>query len=123
MASIFIVEDELSLLDLYKMVLEAFGFDVMDLAKNGEEAVEKFKSFSKKPDLIIMDYRMPVKNGIEATKEILQINNDIKIVFASADLTVENYARSIGAISFKKKPFNNEKLISNIKKALNITIN
>lgn len=105
------------------MVLEAFGFDVMDMAKNGEEAVEKFKSFSKKPDLILMDYRMPIKNGIEATKEILQIKNDIKIVFVSADSTIKNYARSIGAITFKNKPFNNEKLINNIKKALSIPIN
>ena len=82
------------------MVLKAYGFKVMGMAKNGEEAVEKYKNFNPKPDIIIMDHRMPIKNGIEATKEILQINDDVKVIFASADLSVEKFARSIGAISF-----------------------
>ena len=56
------------------MVLEAYGYSVIGKAKNGQEAVDMYRSFSNKPDVIIMDHRMPVKDGIEATKEILQIN-------------------------------------------------
>ncbi len=72
--SIFLVEDELSVLKLYKLVLEVHGFNVIGMAKNGAEAVEMYKTFNKKPDIIIMDHRMPIKNGIEASREILQIN-------------------------------------------------
>ena len=47
------------------MMLTTFGFKVVDKASNGKEAIEKFVSFSNKPDLILMDHRMPVKNGID----------------------------------------------------------
>ena len=73
---------------------------------------------TSKPDIIIMDHRMPVKDGIEATKEILQMNPKAKIIFASADNSVKEYAQMIGVISFKNKPFSNELLIKNIEKAL-----
>jgi YesN/AraC family two-component response regulator len=100
------------------MLLSAYGFDVIGTAKNGEEAVEMYEKFSVKPDIIIMDHRMPIKNGIEASKEILQINKNAKIIFASADTTIKEIANSIGVFSFKEKPFDNQKLIRNIKKAL-----
>ena len=100
------------------MVLEAYGYSVIGKAKNGQEAVDMYRSFSNKPDVIIMDHRMPVKDGIEATKEILQINPKAKIIFASADNSVKEYAQMIGVISFINKPFSNELLIKNIEKAL-----
>lgn len=100
------------------MVLEAYGFNVIGVAKNGEEAVEMYKNFNPKPDIIIMDHRMPIKSGIEASIEILQINKDAKIILASADDSVKEYAKSIGALCFKNKPFSNKKLIKNIYKAL-----
>jgi len=40
-----------------------------------------FKSFSKGPDIILIDYRMPIKNGIETIKAILQFNNSSRIKF------------------------------------------
>lgn len=111
----------MSVLDLYNMLLEAYGFKVIGMAKNGEEAVEMYKTFNQKPDLIIMDHRMPIKSGIEASIEILQINRNAKIIFASADDSVKEYAQSIGALCFKSKPFSNEKLIKNIYKALQLS--
>ena len=100
------------------MLLSAYGFDVIGTAKNGEEAVEMYENFSVKPDIIIMDYRMPIKNGIEASKDILQINKNAKIIFASADTSVKEIANSIGVVSFKTKPFSNQKLLDNINKIL-----
>ena len=75
-----------------------------------------FKSFSDKPKVILMDYRMPIKNGIETSKEILQIDNGVKIIFASADSSIKEEAYSIGVFSFKDKSFTIEQLINNIKK-------
>lgn len=115
-----IAEDELSIQRIYKILLTSSGFDVIGMAKNGEEAVNMYKSFLKKPDIIIMDHRMPLKDGIEATREILQIDKNAKIIFASADITVEKLAISSGALSFKIKPFDNDCLINNIKKTLGI---
>jgi len=84
----------------------------------GEEAVSLYKQFVEKPSVIIMDHRMPVKNGIDALKEILNINDHAIVIFASADASVKKEALSLGAHSFKQKPFDIEYLISNIKKAL-----
>ncbi|GAF94965.1 unnamed protein product, partial [marine sediment metagenome] len=116
--SILIVEDDLSLQRLYGMILENAGFQIIGSANNGEDAIKMYKSFSLKPEIILMDHRMPIKNGIEATIEILQINNSSKIIFASADNSVKKKALSIGATSFLEKPFELNTLISEIDKAL-----
>ena len=60
---------------------------------------------------------MPIKNGIDPSKEILQIDNGVKIIFASADSSIKEEAYSIGIFSFKNKPFTIDQLINNIKKA------
>ena len=60
---------------------------------------------------------MPIKSGIEVSKEILQIDPNIKIIFISADITIKEEAFSIGAFSFWDKPFLIESLIEDIKKA------
>jgi two-component system chemotaxis response regulator CheY len=103
---------------LYEELLEAYGFEVVGVAKNGEEAVTKYKSFSIKPDVIIMDHRMPIKTGIEAMEEILAFDKNAKIIFASADETVKQVALSIGALIFEEKPFDNKTLIEDINQLL-----
>ena len=114
----FIVEDEPLLCFFYKEILEEIGYDVAGIAKNGEEAVSMYKQFVKKPSITIMDHRMPVKNGIDALKEILQFDNNARVIIASADTSVKQKALSLGAYSFKQKPFDIDYLLSNIKKAL-----
>jgi len=95
------------------------GYRVIGEAKNGKEAVSLFNSFPKKPDIVLMDYRMPIKNGIEATKQILKINNKSKIIFTSADNSIKREALSIGARSFLDKPYSITNLITEIKKVYN----
>ena len=75
-----------------------------------------FRSFKEKPDIIILDYRMPIKNGIDALKEILQIDNNSRIIFASADKTIKEEVYSYGAIEFLDKPFTVEPLAWAIRK-------
>lgn len=117
---ILVVEDDLSILQLYKMMLEIEGFDTYS-ANNGEKAVNMFKSFSEKINIILMDHRMPIKNGIDAAKEILAIDYNAKIIFLSVDSSVKNKALSIGAIKFIKKPFSHDYLIRSIKTILNLS--
>lgn len=114
---VFIVEDEPELIDYYVEALELGGHQVLDFARNGAEAVEKFARLTTRPDVIIMDHRMPIKDGLQATREILRIDPAAKVIFASADASIETEARSLGAVSFKKKPFTLDRLIGNIDKA------
>lgn len=120
MVKILIVEDDLSTLRLYKMMLEMEGFQTYG-ANNGVKAVNMFKSTLEKPDIILMDHRMPIKNGIEASIEILEICRHSKIIFVSADTSIKNKALSIGAIKFIKKPFSYDYLIKSIKTVLNLS--
>ncbi len=114
MASIFIVEDNSYISRIYKLILELEGHRVIGIASNGESAVNIYKSLLKKPDIIIMDQRMPIKDGMEAAKEILQINRRAKIIFTSADKKVNKEALSIGVVSVLDKPFNVENLVNKI---------
>ena len=90
----------------------------MATANNGEEAVFMFKSFSERPDIILMDHRMPLKDGLEATKEILKVDGTVNIIFASADKTIKEEVISMGIIAFLDKPFSLEKLVNQIKMVL-----
>lgn len=95
------------------------GYQVIGEAKNGKEAISLFISFPKKPDIVLMDHRMPIKNGIEAAKQILKINSKSKIIFTSADNSIKQEVLSIGARSFLDKPFSITDLITKIKKVYN----
>jgi two-component system chemotaxis response regulator CheY len=61
-----------------------------------------------------MDHRMPTKNGVEATREILAESPNSRIIFVSADEAVEKEAKEAGAIRFLKKPISLKDLIKNI---------
>ena len=114
MATIFIVDDEPMLHELYDAILEMGGHEIVANAYNGDEAVEIFKGMDEPPEVMIMDHRMPNKDGVETTKEILKINPNIKIIFASADTAVRNDALNSGARSFLSKPFTMSDLLERI---------
>lgn len=119
MVTIFIVDDDQSLQRLYILILTEAGFEIIDTALNGKVAVEKFLSFKEKPDVILMDHRMPIKNGLDAMIEILQIETHEKIIFASADISIKQKALSLGACEFIDKPFNMSKLLTTIQRVIN----
>lgn len=104
MATIFIVDDEVILHKLYKDVFAIKGHQVVADAYDGDEAVRKYAELDPKPDVIILDHRMPNKDGLDVMKEILGMNSDAKIVFISADANVKDVALKNGASSFGLKP-------------------
>ena len=110
MANFFIVDDEPMLHELYRDILQMKGHKVIGQAYNGKECLELM--FAEKnnpglePDYIIMDHRMPLKNGLDTTRELLENKPSLKIVFVSADISVRDDALEIGAVGFVKKPFN-----------------
>ena len=114
MTTIFIVDDEPMLHELYGAILETGGHEIVANAYNGDEAVEIFKGMDEPPEVVIMDHRMPNKDGVETTKEILKIDPNAKIIFASADTAVRNDALDSGACSFLSKPFAMSDLLAGI---------
>ena len=77
---ILLVDDQSLFAEGLKFVLEsrASDIEVVDIALNGDEAVRKAESLL--PDIILMDVRMPVKDGVQAAREILAMNRKLKIV-------------------------------------------
>ncbi|MCD1294838.1 response regulator [Methanocella sp. CWC-04] len=114
MTNIAIVDDEPDLQRLYKLALTSKGYNIVYIANDGVDAIEKNNNSNVKPDVIIMDHRMPTKNGVETTKDILTNNPGIKIIFVSADEAVEKEAKDAGAIRFLKKPISLRDLLKNI---------
>jgi DNA-binding response OmpR family regulator len=81
MKKIMVVDDEESIRFLFKEELEEEGFRV-ELARNGREALEKVPVF--RPDLITLDIKMPVMDGIEALKRIRETDRHLPIILCSA---------------------------------------
>ena len=117
-ANIFIVDDDQSVLRLLKLLFQGMGFQVIGTAANGQIAIDKFRAFPKKPDILIIDYRMPIKNGIDTIIEILKINHHSKIIFTTADIRVKEQALRAGAYYVLFKPFKFEVLLKSIRDAL-----
>jgi two-component system chemotaxis response regulator CheY len=116
MTSVLIVDDEVFIVELYRDILQLRGYRVMGTAFDGEEALKKYGGSQEKPDVIIMDHRMPIMNGVEATKEIIKMNPSQKVIFVSADVLVEKEAREAGAVEFLPKPFRMDDLIEKMEK-------
>ncbi|MFX0027607.1 MAG: response regulator [Candidatus Hermodarchaeota archaeon] len=115
-AKIFLIDDDIDVMMLFEQFLIIKGHKVIGKAYNGEEAIKIFKQFQIKPDVILMDHRMPLKNGLETTKEILKLDSDSNIIFVSADYTARNQAFKVGAVDFLEKPIDLDTLVSIIKK-------
>jgi DNA-binding response OmpR family regulator len=78
---IMIVDDEESIRLLYKEELEEEGF-VVECARNGEEALEKMSLF--RPDLVTLDIKMPGIGGIEALRQIRELQKSLPVILCSA---------------------------------------
>lgn len=105
MLSIMIVDDEELLIELYSKLLEVKGYRVVAYARDGQEAVDLFKVLDERPQLVLMDHRMPVKSGLEAMTEILEIEPRVQVVFLTADASVAERAMDAGAADVILKPF------------------
>ncbi|NWG01967.1 MAG: response regulator [Syntrophaceae bacterium] len=81
MKKILVVDDEESIRFLYKEELEEEGY-LVECAKNGQEALEKLTVF--KPDLVSLDIKMPVMDGIEALKRIREKERHLPVILCSA---------------------------------------
>ncbi len=91
-------------------ILSNFGYSNISEVSNGEDAVNFCKE--NKPQLIFLDIVMPVKDGVTATREIMQDNPDAKIIIVSSVGTQTNFKEAIkaGAKDFVQKPIDEDLL-------------
>lgn len=85
-------------------MLNSFGYDNVIEVSNGEDAVNKYKEM--KPDIVFLDIVMPVKDGITATKEIIEFDPDARIIVISS-VGTQTHLREVikaGARDFIQKP-------------------
>ncbi len=115
---ILIVDDAAFMRMMIKDILVKNGFEVVGEAQDGVEAVDKYKEYV--PDLVMLDITMPEKDGIAALKEIKQINPDAIVIMCSAmgQQAMVIDAIQAGAKDFIVKPFQADRVIEAIQKAL-----
>jgi len=117
---IMVVDDEETLVELVKAILEEEGFDVIT-AYSGGECLDKLKDV--KPDLIILDMFMPKMSGRETCAKIRRNpeTKNLKVVFltvARFSETGKDILKEMDVLDYITKPFDNKDLVKRVKKAL-----
>ena len=102
---ILVVDDEPSIRKYLQTLLEVDGFEVATVG-SGKEAIAKVNE-GDRPDLIILDVLMPEMNGIDALKELMQIDRSLNIIMLSCSNEVGTVVEAIriGAHDYLTKPF------------------
>ena len=113
---VLIADDHSAIRRVVRSVLSSQNIDVCAEAQDGQEAVSKAKQFH--PELILLDAAMPVKNGIQAAREIKKALPAAKIIVFSVDFYTEVHApEQGGADAFISKASGSE-LVSAIQRLL-----
>ena len=113
---ILIAEDEHIIHLYFKEIFRPFNVEVI-FANNGREAVERY---SPDVDIVLMDLRMPELNGFDATREIIKIDPNAKIIAQTAYVMNEEKEKCIesGCIGYLTKPISKGDLFKELEKHL-----
>jgi two-component system chemotaxis response regulator CheY len=117
--TILSVDDSASIRQMVKLTLSGAGYDVIQ-ANDGAEGLEKAKG--AKIDMVMTDLNMPVMNGLALIKELrkLPAYQGVPILFLTteSDAALKSEAKAAGATGWITKPFQQDQLISVVKKVL-----
>ncbi|MCM3022504.1 response regulator [Heyndrickxia ginsengihumi] len=115
---ILIVDDAAFMRMMIKDILTKNGYEVVAEASDGAQAVEKYQEL--RPDLVTMDITMPEVDGISALKQIKQMDPNARVIMCSAmgQQAMVIDAIQAGAKDFIVKPFQADRVIEAIQKAL-----
>jgi len=118
MARVLVVDDAAFMRKVVSDALASGGHDVIGTAANGVEAIDRFREL--KPELTMLDITMPEKTGLEALAEIMAIDPSARVLMCSALGQESKVIESIklGAKDFVVKPFQPDRLLEAVVKAL-----
>jgi CheY-like chemotaxis protein len=110
---ILLVDDEPDLCMVYQIILEAAGYECLPYT-DPVKALQQFKPYFY--DLILLDIKMPVLNGFELCKKIIELDKTVHIIFITASEAYYEQFRSqnypeLRKINYIQKPVGNEELI------------
>ena len=114
---IFVVDDDPSVRKALKRLLSSAGFSVESFASAGELLVSEAGT---RPDLLILDVRMPGRGGLELQRELAATGSRTPVIFITAyrDDRAHALAREGGAIAYLEKPIDDEVLLEAVERAL-----
>jgi len=117
MGSVLIIDDEAAIRESLETLLELEGYEV-ESAASGEEGVARI---GDRPfDLVLLDLALPDRNGIDLLAELRAHDPQLSVIMITAYGTVENAVKAMqaGATNFVQKPWDNEKLLADVRAAV-----
>ncbi len=117
--NILIIDDDTEVSKITAEILEEFGYDV-DRCSSGRIAVDRYREDPTKIDLVILDWVMPDLSGAETFSALRRVNENIKILLASARVKKDEVETFLdrGLVGYIEKPFSAEELARKIDAAL-----
>lgn len=113
MTKVLIVEDEISFSDALAYLLKKESYEV-EVAVNGKQAIESFKSFA--PDLILLDLMIPEVSGTEVCRVIRSTSQVPIIMLTAKDSEIDKVVGlELGADDYVTKPYSSRELLARIK--------
>jgi DNA-binding NtrC family response regulator len=115
--AVLIIDDEAEIRESLQTLLELEGF-VVETASSGEEGLQRVGEHPF--DLVLLDLALPGRNGMEILAEIRSHDLHLPVIMITAYGTVENAVRAMqsGAANFVQKPWDNEKLVADLRAAV-----
>ncbi|AFC99912.1 Response regulator [Methanocella conradii HZ254] len=118
--TVAIIEDERDIVDVYTKFCFMNCLKVAFVAYDGSEALREFGRRAR-PDVLLIDHRMPNMTGLEAMRRMLELDPDAKFIVLSADDEIKDDALRAGARAFLKKPASLYEISLAITRVLNET--
>jgi two-component system chemotaxis response regulator CheY len=120
LTSILVADDDKLVRITMRKILEAAGYTYLE-AKDGGEAIEMFRK--RKPDLVIIDIVMPIKDGVRTFLELRGLDASAKIIAMSAGarsgkMDYLALTKRIGANGIISKPFNRASVLALVEQVL-----
>src|SRR5215468_6805364 len=115
--SVLIIDDEAAIRESLETLLEFEGYSVQS-ATTGEQGLAKI---GENPfDLVLLDFALPDRNGLEILADIRDRDPQLAVIMITAYGTVDNAVRAMqnGATNFIQKPWDNEKLLADVRVAV-----
>jgi two-component system, chemotaxis family, chemotaxis protein CheY len=118
MARVLVVDDAAFMRKMVTDALTKGGHEVIGEAGNGVEAVARFQEL--RPEVMTLDITMPEKDGLEALREIISLDPTARVIMCSALGQESKVLESVklGAKDFVVKPFQPDRVIAAVEKAL-----